>query len=92
MIQVSKKWFIDSDGSQYILFRKEKYISKKDNEEKERQADCSYHSTVSSALSYLIKKMQKKLTKEKEMTLSEAVKRFQEIENVVLKSANGNEI
>ena len=92
MIQVTKKWRIDSDGRQYILFRAEKYFSEKDNEWKDRQADCSYHTTVSSALNYLVKKMQKKLVKEKEMSLKEAVKKFQEIENVVLKSVNDNEI
>ena len=92
MIQVTKKWFIDSDGWQYILFKKEKYFSEKDNEWKERKADCSYHATVSLALNCLLKKMQKKFVKENDCSLKEAIVKFQKIENIVLKSANGNEM
>ena len=91
MIQVTKKWFIDSEGYQYILFKKEKYFSEKDNEWKERISDKSYHATVSLALNCLIKKMQKKFVKENDVSLEEAIKKFQKIENIVLKSVSGNE-
>lgn len=91
MIQVTKKWFIDSDGRQYILFKKVKYVNK-EGEEKERQAECSYHSTVSAALTCLLHTMQKKRVKQFDMTLKQAIDEFNKAEQVLVKSAQGKEI
>lgn len=91
MIQVSKKWFIDSDGRQYTLFKKVKYIGK-DGEEKERQAECSFHSTISAALTCFIQKMQKNKVKQNDMSIREAIEEFNKMESVLIKSVQGREI
>lgn len=92
MIQVTKKWFIDSDGSQYILFKKEEYFSEKNNETKEKRTDMSYHSTVSSALTQLLRKIQRKKVKQNDMTLKQAIDEFNKMEQMLVKSAQGREI
>jgi len=91
MIQVSKKWFIDSDGRQYTLFKKVKYIAK-NGEEKERQAECSFHSTVSAALTCFLQKMQKKKVKQNDMSIKEAIEEFNKMESILIKSVQGREI
>lgn len=92
MIQVTKKWFIDSDGSQYILFKKEEYFSEKSSETKEKRTDMSYHSTVSSALTQLLRKIQRKKVKQSDMTLKQAIDEFNKMEQMLVKSAQGREI
>ena len=91
MIQVTKKWFIDSDGIQYILFKKVNYTGK-NGSEKERQAEKSYHPTVSSALECLIRKMQKKKVAKNDMDLKQTIEEFNKLEQLVLKSAQEREI
>lgn len=92
MIQISKKWFIDSDGRQYILFKKVKYVSQKTGEEKERQAECSFHSTISAALTCFLQKMQKKKVKQDDMSLKEAIEEFKKVESILVKSVEGREV
>lgn len=92
MIQISKKWFIDSDGDQYILFKKVKYVSPKDGEEKERQGERSYHSTISAALTCFLRKMQRNNVMKNDMSLKQAIDEFNKLEQLVIKSAQGREI
>lgn len=91
MIQITKKWFIDSDGLQYILFKNVVYTGK-DGEEKERQAERSYHPTVSAALTCFLQKMQKKNVAKNDMSLKQAIEEFNKLEQLVIKSAKGREI
>jgi len=92
MIRINKSWFIDSDGRQYILFKKVKRTNKNTGEEYEGQGNMSYHATVSDALTCLVRTLQKKLTSKNEMSLREAIVEFEKIEKVVIESANGKKI
>ena len=92
MIRINKSWFIDSDGRQYILFKKVKRTNKNTGEEYEGQSKMSYHATVSDALTCLVRTLQKKLTSKNEMSLREAIVEFEKIEKVVIESANGKKI
>ena len=91
MIQVSKKWFIDSDGRQYILFKKVNYVNK-DGEQKERQVECTYHPTISAALTCLLRRMQMKKVKQNDIVLKQAIDEFNKVEAILVKSVQGREI
>lgn len=92
MIKINKSWYIDSDKYSYVLFKKVKRVNKKTGEEYEAQANVTYHSTVSDALTCLCRTLQKKLTAKREMSLKEAIEEFKKIEKVVIESANGKKI
>ena len=92
MIRINKSWYIDSDKYSYILFKKVSRTNKKTGEVYESQVNVTYHSTISDALTCLVRTLQKKLTSRNEMSLKEAIVEFEKIEKVVIESANGKKI
>lgn len=92
MIKINKKWYIDADKRCYILCKKTKRINKETGEKIAIFTDKSFHPSVSAALSAFIKKMQLQEVRINDMKLDEAIERFNKIEKVIIKSANGKEI
>ena len=92
MIHVVKKWYIDADKHQYILFRKEEKENQKTGEVYEVRTNCSFHTSISSCLHSLISTLHRKKVSKYDMELGQALKEFQKIESLVLKSANKEEI
>ena len=92
MIKINKKWYIDSDKRCYILCKKTKRIDKKTGEEIVIFTDKSYHPSVSSALSAFVKKMQLREVRINNMKIDEAIERFNQIEEIIIKSVNGKEM
>lgn len=90
MIKINKKWFIDADKHGYILIKKVKAKNKNTGEEYVTDRQVGFHPTVSSALRQFIRLHQRKLTEETDMTLKEAIGKFEEIESIVLESCNKN--
>lgn len=90
MIKINKKWYIDADKHGYILIKRVKATNKKTGEEYIADRQVGFHGTVSSALNQFIRLHHRKLTKETEMTLNEAVNKFKEIESFVLNTTTGN--
>lgn len=92
MIHVYKKWYIEADKYQYMLYKKKMIENKKTGELMEKNVDVTYHSTVSSCLTQLVSTLYKQHIFKYDAELEEAIKAFQDIENVVLKSINGDVI
>lgn len=88
MIKINKKWYITADKREYILVNIRKCVDKKTGEEKEYEKRVGYHSTVSSALTQYIRLRHRCLTAKKEMSIADAIAKFEELEKIVLKSAN----
>ena len=92
MIKINKQWYIDADKRCYILCKKTKHIDKKTGEEIVIFTDKSFHPSVSSALSSFVKKMQLREVRINNMKIDEAIERFNQIEEIIIKSVNGKEI
>lgn len=90
MIKINKKWYIDADKHGYILIKKVKAKNKKTDEEYVTDRQVGFHPTVSSALRQFIRLHHRKLTEETDMTLKEAIDKFEEIESIVLETCNKN--
>lgn len=92
MIKINKKWYIDADKRCYILCKKTKRIDKETGKEIVTFTDKSYHPSVSSALSAFVKKMQLREVRINNMKIDEAIERFNQIEEIIIKSVNGKEM
>ena len=97
MVHVVGKWYIKSDGKQYILFQKRKVTSTVTGEKVERILNTTYHSSVSSCLDRIIrfehmKKISKATDSGEVLSLFDALEEFKRIENIVLTSAAGKKI
>lgn len=90
MIKINKKWYIDADKHEYILVKKVKAVSKKTNEEYLADRQVGFHATVSSALNQFVRLHHRKLVQEQELSLKDAIDKFEKIESFVLETCNKN--
>ena len=76
MIHVKENWYIDADGSEYILQRD---TGKKDKKGNAVFTDRSYHITIESALKKVARVYQMAEAEHNDMELKEAIVAFQKI-------------
>lgn len=82
MIKLNNNWVIDSDGCQYILKQDTGAIDKRGEKV---YRSTSYHASVEQALCKLIKMEQMNYIEENEITLKEAINKFQEINDRLIR-------
>lgn len=91
MIIIDDTYSITADGNNYILKEKKlgtKQSGKDKGKEFEYLIDVGFFSNVSSAISYLLRKLQREHVAKKKLTLQQTILDFKKIEENLAKKIN----
>ena len=77
MIKVKGNYYIDADTYCYMVRKFTGY----DKENEPQYTTLTYHSSLNEALESILKRLERSLVSENDMTLSDALEKFKELKN-----------